>query len=313
MSMSYPIATYGTIAALLVAILGHYVARAWVRSLKLSNFERYRRRQFATTILFALCAIVIAVLWGRLLEHKGTFFGLLGAGLAVALREPLLAIAGRIAIFAGHMYRVGDRIELNQMAGDVIDVGFFYTRLLEIGNWVKGDQATGRITQFSNSIIFGTPVFNYTQNFSYIWDEIIVPVTYDSNVDQAQKILLEAAAQYSKEFLDIAEEELEKLRHSFLVPAVELKPAVFTDVTDNYVQITLRYVVDPKKRRVAKSFLFTRTLEMLRNHKDIAIGSTTADFTLHQAPADQQGTKQGNMDQPPTPKEIGKQPDPKAA
>ena len=163
----------------------------------------------------------------RLLEHTGTFLGILGAGLAIALKEPLLSIAGRIAILTGHMYSVGDRIQLNQMTGDVIDVGFFYTRMMEVGNWIGADQATGRIVQIPNSQIFGTAIFNYTQNFSFIWDEIKLPVTYASNLEDASQILLDVGSEYTREFLSGAEAELDQMRHYFLVPALEVKPKCF--------------------------------------------------------------------------------------
>ncbi len=280
--IKYPWATFGTVAVVVLGYLASLTASAWIRSRHYDRFESYRKRNFTNTILFLIGIIAIAALWSRLLQHKGTFLGLIGAGLAVALREPLLAIAGRIAIFAGHIYKVGDRIEISHMAGDVIAVGFFYTRLMEIGNWVRGDQATGRITQFSNSMIFGTPVFNYTQNFSYVWDEVVLPVTYDSNIGAAKDILLEAADKYTHEFLKKAENELQSMSHSFLVPKFDLKPSVFVEITDNYVNLTMRYIVDPKQRRAGKSFIYSRALEMLKERNDISFGSTTADLTLHQ-------------------------------
>ncbi len=283
--MKYPIATYGTIGVIAAAFLLHAIVSSWIAKHNSNNIESYRRRKLATTLIGVAAVVAVAIFWSRLLSHKGTFFGLLGAGLAVALREPLLSIAGRISIFAGHMYNVGDRIEINKMAGDVIDIGFFYTRLMEIGNWVKGDQVTGRITQFSNSIVFGNPVYNYTQNFSYIWDEVALPITYASNIDAATRILLDVAGQYTEEFLQTAQHELEKMRHSFLVPTFELKPAVYLTVTDNYIELAMRYVVDPKKRRIAKSFIYSRVFQQLqsRAQKDIHIGSTTMDLTVHEA------------------------------
>lgn len=142
------------------------------------------------------------------------------------------------------------------MSGDVIDVGTFYTRMMEIGNWVGGDQPSGRIVQFSNSNIFGKPVYNYTQNFSYIWDEIRLPITYSSNLDSLKQIMLECASQYTKEFLKDAESEIERMKRFFLVPDFDLKPGVYVKVTDNWVELTLRYIVDPKKRRAASTFLF---------------------------------------------------------
>lgn len=177
----YPVPTIGTAAVLLLGWLitaaGHKIVAAHTQDPK----EHYRRHRLLNTAVLVLGAVAIVGLWSKALPHTSTFLGLIGAGLAIALREPLLSIAGRLAVFAGHMYSVGDRIEINKMSGDVIDIGFFYTCIMEIGNWIKGDQYSGRIIQFANAQIFGTAVFNYTQNFSYIWDEIKLPITYASS------------------------------------------------------------------------------------------------------------------------------------
>lgn len=278
---AHPISVYGTAGVLVLAYLIHSVGGKIVAA-RTDNYEEgYRRRKFLTTVVAVLAAVIITVLWARLFQQKGTVLGLLGAGLAVALREPLLSIAGRIAIFAGHMYSVGDRIEINKISGDVVDVGFFYTRMMEIGNWVQADQATGRIVQFSNSIVFANHVYNYTQNFSYLWDEIHLMITYDSNVKETMNILLRAAEGYTKEFLHKAEVELERLQHSFLVPKVDLKPHVFMKVTDNWVELSLRYVVDPKKRRPAATFMWERILAEVQARNDIRMASTSMELTVH--------------------------------
>jgi len=278
---AHPISIYGTAGVLVLAYLIHAVGGRIVAA-RADNYEEgYRRRKFLTTVVAVLAVLTITVLWARLFQQKGTVLGLLGAGLAVALREPLLSIAGRIAIFAGHMYSVGDRIEINKISGDVVDVGFFYTRMMEIGNWVQADQATGRIVQFSNSIVFANHVYNYTQNFSYLWDEIHLMITYDSNVKETMNILQRAADGYTKEFLHKAEEQLERLQHSFLVPKVDLKPQVFMKVTDNWVELSLRYIVDPKKRRPAATFMWERILADVQKRDDVDMASTTMDITVH--------------------------------
>ncbi|HLK33766.1 MAG TPA: mechanosensitive ion channel family protein, partial [Terriglobales bacterium] len=185
------------------------------------------------------------------------------------------------AIFAGHMYSVGDRIEITQLTGDVVDVGFFYTRMMELGNWIGGDQATGRMVQFSNSIIFGNPVYNYTQNFSYIWDEIQLPVTYASNVSEASKILLDVGQQYTREFLEGAQAQMRRMQRYFLVPQMELEPTVYLKVTSNWVELTLRYIVEPKKRRAASNFIFSEVFQRVQKRKDINIASETMDLSVH--------------------------------
>lgn len=271
-----------TAAVVFVAWLLYGVARLYFRRSEQDRREQYRKLNVASTVLLVLALVALVIIWAMPLQRTGTFLGLIGAGVAIALKEPLLSIAGRIAILWGHMFRVGDRIEINKMKGDVIDIGFFYTLMMEIGNWINGDQASGRIVQFSNSQIFGTPVFNYTANFRYIWDELMLPVTYSSNVRAAAEILLDAGREYTREFLQGAHQDLERMRQYFLVSDVELDPQVYFQVTSNWLQLNMRYVVDPKKRRAAQSFIFDRVFAALEEHKDIQIGSDTMDLTVHQ-------------------------------
>jgi len=245
--------------------------------------EAYRDRKLLSTAVFVGGVIYLIILWGRLIPSHGTFFGLLGAGLAIALREPLLSIAARIAIFAGHIYDAGDRIQINDHSGDIIDVGFFYTRMMEIGNWIHGDQYSGRILQFPNALVFGAGVFSYTRDFPYIWDEIALNVVYESNLDAATRIMLDAGTKYTQDFLSEAQENLRRMQQYFLVAEFELKPQVYVHVTTNWVGLTMRYVVDPKKRRAASSFLYRAIFDEIQKCDDIEIGSDTSTITYKAA------------------------------
>lgn len=280
--LKYPYAEIGTPVAIVAAIIFYYIGKAWIYARNENLQERYRKRSAWATVLLVLSVGAIVILWARTLHNTGTFLGLVGGGVAIALKEPLLAIAGRIAILAGHIYSVGDRIQVEKLTGDVIDVGFFYTRMMELGNWIGGDQATGRIVQFSNSRIFGdTAVFNYTRNFSYIWDEIKLPVTYASNLKVTKEILVEAGTEYTKEFLQGAQREMEQMQRYFVVSNIEVKPQVYMKVTDNWVELTLRYLVEPKQRRLAASFIFDCTFERLQGRDDITVASSTSDVAIH--------------------------------
>jgi small-conductance mechanosensitive channel len=245
--------------------------------------DYYRDRKLLSTIITVGGALVIALVWGRLVPHHGTFFGLVGAGLAVALREPLLSVAGRIAIFAGRIYDAGDRVQIGDNSGDIIDIGFFYTRMLEIGNWIGGDQYSGRILQFPNAQIFGAGVFNYTRDFQYIWDEVQLNITYTSNIDAATKIMTDAGNNYTQEFLSGAQQQLHRMQQYFLVPDFEVKPQVYLKVTTNWVGLTMRYVVDPKKRRSAVTYLYRNIFEAIQKRDDIEIGTDTMEITYKRA------------------------------
>ncbi|HZU33894.1 MAG TPA: mechanosensitive ion channel domain-containing protein [Candidatus Angelobacter sp.] len=281
----HPIPIFGTITVFvlgwLIIALGQKYISAHTRTPK----EEYRRHRLLNTIVMVAGAAIIIGLWSKLFQHASTFFGLIGAGLAVALREPLLSIAGRIAIFTGHMYTAGDRIEINKLSGDVIDVGFFYTRMMEIGNWIGGDQYSGRLIQFANAQVFGASVFNYTRNFAYIWDEIKLPVTYASNIKAATEILKNIGNEYTREFMRDAEPQIERMQQIFMVQRFEVEPVVFMKVTDNWVELTLRYLVDPKKRRSASNYIFSEIFRQIRERKDIEIGSSTMNLTIQQAGA----------------------------
>ncbi len=280
--LKYPYAEIGTPLAIVAGFLFYGIGKAWIHGKDKDGKERYRKRSALSTFIIIGVIAIIILLWARTLQHTGTFLGLVAGGLAVALKEPLLAVAGRIAVLFGGAYSVGDRIEVNKITGDVIDVGFFYTRMMEVGNWISGDQATGRIVQFSNSRMFGdTAVYNYTRNFNFIWDEIKIPVTYASNLQVMRTILLEAGGDYSKEYLEGAQSEFNKMKDFFVVPAMELKPQSFMKVTDNWIELTLRYIVEPKKRRAASNFIYEQVFKKLQGRSDITIASTTSDVAIH--------------------------------
>ena len=281
--MRYPVAILGTVITVLLAWILNSVFTRVINKAGGDGREKYTRRQELSTVIVVAALVLIGILWARLLQHTGTFLGLLGAGLAIALREPLLSIAGRIAIFAGHIYTVGDRIEMNQMSGDVIDVGFFYTRIMEIGNWISGDQYTGRILQIANAQIFGTAVFNYTQNFAYIWDEVKLPITYSSNIQEATRIMMDSGSQYTRDFLPDAEQNLQRMKRYFMVSDFELKPQVYLSFDSNYITLTMRYIVEPKSRRSARNFLFSQILEATQKRSDISFGSETMQVSVAEA------------------------------
>jgi len=290
----------GTIAALVCASIAALVTRKVIESRDVAPKEHYRLYRFANTVITVVTVAAIIAFWSKIFEHKGQFWGLIGAGLAISLREPLLSIAGRIAIFAGHMYSGGDRIEINKLSGDVIDIGFFYTRMMEIGNWISGDQYSGRTIQFANAQVFGTPVFNYTRTFGYIWDEIRIPITYASNVKALSDILKDVGREYTQEFLKGAQKQIEKMQRYFMVQRFEVEPDVYVKVTENYIELTLRYIVDPKQRRKASSFIYAEAFRQLRERNDIQIGSTTMDLTVHPPDSEAQGDAQTKAADNPT-------------
>lgn len=240
--------------------------------------ERYTIRKAASTIISVLTFGVILAIWFKETTTLIVAYGLLSAGVAIALQDMLKSIAGGILIILTGPFKAGDRIQVENDLGDVLDIKLFYTTLMEIREWVDGDQYSGRITQIPNNFILSKPVKNYTKDFSFIWDELYFMVTYDSNLKKAQEIALRIAHEIAEHFRISAKHELYELGDRYLMTPSDVEEQVYTKITDNWIDIRLRYVVDPRQRRLIKCSLYEKILEAFNQEKDIKIASATMDI-----------------------------------
>jgi small-conductance mechanosensitive channel len=159
--------------------------------------------------------------------------------------------------------------------GDVIDISILRTTVMEIGEWVGADQYTGRVVTVANRSIFSAPVFNYTQHWPYLWDEIMIPVTYASDWRRAGEMMLEHGRGYTVHFQDQAQVELRQLMRSYPVQEMSVEPSLYIIMTDNWVELTLRYVVDPHERRGVKGQLHKEILQCFEAEPAITVASAT--------------------------------------
>ncbi len=210
-------------------------------------------RQGINVIITLLTLIGLISIWFDNPARLATAFGLVGAGLAFALQQPVAAVAGYITILRSKTFNVGDRITMGGVRGDVIALSFIQTTVMEIGEppaiqdakpamWVKSWQYTGRIVTISNAKIFSDPVYNFTREFPYIWEEMSVPVAYDVKHDVAEKALLEAAGRHTVKIGELAEPALAELERRYFVKRSELQPRVFWRITANWLELTVRFL-----------------------------------------------------------------------
>jgi small-conductance mechanosensitive channel len=183
-----------------------------------------------------------------------------------------------MAVALGGFYNVGDRVQLGGIKGDVIDIGFLRTTIMECGGWVNGDLYNGRIVRVANSFVFKEPVFNYSGEFPFLWDEIVIPIKYGSDYDLARKIIEEAAASVVTDDTIAARSRWGELVRSYRIEDARLEPLVTLIANDNWVEFTLRYVVNHRARRGAKDALFSRILKAV----DATAGKVgMASMTVH--------------------------------
>src|SRR5213080_4099986 len=211
----------------------------------------------------------------RGVQALATFLGLLSAGLAIALKDPVADLAGWAFIIWRGPFEVGDRIQIGPHAGDVIDLGLFQFTLNEIGAWVQADQSTGRIIHVPNGKIFTDPVANYNKGFKYIWNEVPVLVTFESDWRKAKQILGKIAVKHAEHLTAQAEQELLAASQQYLINYRKLTPIVYTKVVDSGVQLTLRYLIEPRKRRGTEHAIWEEILTEFAKCPDIDLAYHT--------------------------------------
>lgn len=236
----------------------------------------YRAKKMVSFLGYFTGLLILALIFSDRLGKMAVAFGVAGAGIAFALQEVIASLAGWVAISFGNFYNTGDRVQLGGIKGDVIDIGMLRTTMMEIGEWVNADLYNGRIVKIANSFVFKEPVFNYSGDFPFLWDEITVPVKYGSDYrlarDLFERILSEITGEYTRQ----AKASWAELIQQYRVEPAELDPRVFLIANDNWMEFTLRYVVDYKKRRLTKDLLYTRILQdMDQVSGRVALASTT--------------------------------------
>ena len=188
----------------------------------------------------------------------------------------IVSAAGWLAISFGRFYKIGDRIKLGDNIGDVIDIGIFSTTLMEIGAWINGDQYSGRVVRLANSFVFTEPVYNFSADFPYLWDEIVLPVMYGSDIQAARTILQKAAEQTVGKYLEPAKTHWKELYNKYRLEHESVEPVVTLTANDNWVEFTLRYIVDYKARRGTKDQLFENILNQIEKcNGQVKVASTT--------------------------------------
>ena len=260
---------------IIVALLLRRLLLRWIVRQHFSAQTAYYWSKAITYGIMGLMALVVGGIWLYGVQNMATFLGLLSAGVAVALREPIVNLAGWLFILLRHPIFLGDRIEIDGIKGDVIDLGPFFFSVLEIGNWISAEQNTGRIIHIPNVKIFTAAVANYTQEFPYIWDEIPVMVTFESNWEKAKGILESILEASSIKFTGPEERELRETAMRYYIKLGTLTPVVYTTVADSGILLTMRYLTPVRQRRAREQAIWEEVLRAFSQEDDIDLAYNT--------------------------------------
>jgi len=249
------------IVSLVVCVVAVRALRAVVARQVEDPEIRYRSSRAIGIGGWAVAFLLVVTAFSGSISGLLASFSIIGAGIAFALQEVIASVAGRMALTTGRFYRVGDRVQLGGIKGDVIDIGILRTTLMEIGDWVQGDLYTGRVVRVANSFVFKEPVFNYSGDFKFLWDEVRVPISYGAEHAAARAMLTRVVHEVAGDYEAGAAAEWREMLARYRVEHARVEPMVSLLLTDNWLEFTVRYVVPFDRRRTVKDRLSTRILE----------------------------------------------------
>lgn len=257
-------------------LLATWLIRKGINRTIEDNAVRYRAKKVARLTSYVFIILLAIITFTGKVQYFTIAIGLISAGFAFALQEVILSVAGWVAIVGSHIYKPGDRIEINKVKGDVIDIGITKTTLMEIGEWVNSDNYSGRIVVVSNSFVFKGAVRNYSTDFPFVWDEINLPIHYGSDIQLADQIILHIAQATLTDYASYAEEHWKHMVRKYLIENANVEPTLTLKLTDNWVEFNLRYVVDYKKRRMTKDKLYRDIITSInKTNGKVSLASTT--------------------------------------
>jgi len=262
------------LSVLLFVFLAYLIIRLVNR--RVEDFNTRHKTRKAIIYSFTAATIIILVsIWFKNLRGLGVALGFFTAALALALSSVILCFVGWIYIVIRRPFDIGDRIEIEGIKGDVIDIRIFHTVLLEIGNWVGGEQSTGRMLYIPNSVAFSKNIFNYTMGFPFIWNEIAVTVTFESKWDKAKEILLKHGRAHSEKIQDQVSTMIKKMVRSYPIYFRHLTPIVYTRIDASGVTLFLRYLTDVRARRGTETEISQAILKDFASEPDVAFAYPT--------------------------------------
>ncbi len=269
----------GNILESLAVVIGLWLVRGIVIHAVRTRVDEpqvvYQTRKGATYVATFIAIISLAWIWVDAFDSLATYLGLLSAGIAIALSDVLRNVAGWVFVLTRRPFRLGDRIEVDGTRGDVVDIRLFRFSVMEVGNWVDADQSTGRMIHLPNGLVFTSQIANYTEGFGYVWHEIPVLITFESDWRKAQSIIHSVLAEHAPPIEREAGHHIRATAESYHIKVGALTPTVYMTVRDSGVLLTARYLVEARQRRGVEEKIWGGILDSFNSSSTIELAYPT--------------------------------------
>ena len=256
----------GVLVILTIAIIGLFIDD-WIANVlrKMSmgrrQVETLRTATGVTLQIVGVLLVLLVVLGPP--TQLGTFLGLAGAGLTVALKDFIIGFFGWFVLMGKNGIRLGDWVEINGVSGEVVELGMFHTVLLETGNWTDSGHPTGRRVTFTNSFAVEGHYFNFSTSGQWLWDELQIVLPAGQNpypiVDAIQQKVLEATAESARQ----AEQEWQSAAKSRDMKALSAAPAINVKPVIGGTEISVRYITRANERSEMRAKLNHAAVDLL--------------------------------------------------
>jgi small-conductance mechanosensitive channel len=264
-----------TLFTLILVLVLRRVARRLVATNVEDSDSAYRAHKIINYLATLVFLITIAFIWIDAFDDLPTYLGLLSAGIAIALSDLLKNMAGWAFIMVRRPLELGDRIEIDGTKGDVVDIRLFRFSLMEVGGWVGADQSTGRLVHVPNGLVFTKELANYTEGFPYIWHEIPVLITFESDWKLAEQIMLQVLKDQAPDIEGAAGTTIRATARRYSIRVGTLTPTVYLTVRDSGVLLTARYLVEVRTRRGREDRIWRAILDAFADQPSIELAYPT--------------------------------------
>ena len=277
------------IVLIVVPLIGWIVAKLISATGRVTGKKIAFWTKQGTSLFVAVVTILMLIsIWFDNPGRLATFLGLITAGVAIAMQRVITSLAGYFLILRGKLFNLGDRIVIGGVRGDVVDLSFLQTTVMEMGEtkgeqadspsiWVRSRQYTGRIVTVSNAVIFDQPVYNYTRELPFIFEEIHIPIPYDSDWHKAEEIILAAAGKHAVKFSELEQKHIDEMKRRYFLGDENPGPRVYWQLTDNWIEMAVRFVVPDHGSRAIKDAM---SRDIIRNLKAAGLGIASGTYQV---------------------------------
>jgi len=252
-------------------IINRYTMRI-IRKKEYDPAKHFTLQKIVKFVVMTLFFISLPIIWQGSSSKILSSIGFITAGLAIAMRDVILNVIGYLYILNGSPFKIGDRIEISEQIGDVIDIRLLQFSILEVGKRVNGEQSTGRIIHIPNMFVFNFPLANYEKGFKFIWNELMIPIDRNSNWELAKELIYKLVEEQNAEIIEEAQAQIDAAGKDYLIYYANLTPIIYTEFKDNKIILTVRYLCEPRKARMTEHVLWEALLKMLKQYEEIQLG-----------------------------------------